>query len=257
MRKSNHTYSCRRGFTLIELSIVLVIIGLIVGGVLVGQDLVRAAEVRGVVTDLQKFHTAIMAFKDKYQCLPGDCVNATNFFGTDSNGCPTGGGATGTCNGNGNEQIEWGTENFRAWQQLALAQLIAGNFTGIAAASGTPDVISVNVPASLTVPGMGFDFIYNQNNWNVSTYVGNRIAFGGVSATSGSTWEGILTPKEMFSIDTKMDDGLPSSGIFTVSRGASYSGLMACVDAWVTATTYNYILSDNTKSCHGSYWWDQ
>jgi hypothetical protein len=73
--------SARTGFTLIELSILLVVIGLIVGGVLVGQDLIRSAGIRKTISELQKFQTAIATFKGKYDCLAGDCPNATIFLG--------------------------------------------------------------------------------------------------------------------------------------------------------------------------------
>jgi prepilin-type N-terminal cleavage/methylation domain-containing protein len=70
-----------QGFTLIELSIVLVIIGLIVGGVLVGQDLIRAAEVRAQITQIEKFNTAVNTFHGKFGALPGDmdALTAANF----------------------------------------------------------------------------------------------------------------------------------------------------------------------------------
>jgi prepilin-type N-terminal cleavage/methylation domain-containing protein len=75
------------GFTLIELSIVLVIIGLIVGGILTGQELIKSATVRSEVSELENIETAIYAFRDKYGGLPGDLSNATAFFGTtDSEG---------------------------------------------------------------------------------------------------------------------------------------------------------------------------
>lgn len=61
-----------RGFTLIEMSIVLVVIGLIVGGVLVGQDLIRAAGVRATITQIEKYNTATNTFREKYGALPGD-----------------------------------------------------------------------------------------------------------------------------------------------------------------------------------------
>ena len=70
------------GFTLIEMSIVLVIIGLIVGGILVGQNLIYAASIRGEIKQMEQLETAYNTFNVKYGCLPGDCANATTFFGT-------------------------------------------------------------------------------------------------------------------------------------------------------------------------------
>src|SRR6201999_103149 len=70
-----HKRTSEQGFTLIELSIVLVIIGLIVGGVLVGQDLIRAAEIRATLTQVEKFNTAVNTFYGKYGALPGDMNN--------------------------------------------------------------------------------------------------------------------------------------------------------------------------------------
>ncbi len=61
-----------RGFTLIELSIVLVIIGLLVGGILVGRDLIKSSEIRAQIKQFEEFKTAANAFKTKYGYLPGD-----------------------------------------------------------------------------------------------------------------------------------------------------------------------------------------
>src|ERR1700746_416796 len=81
------------GFTLIELSIVLVIIGLIVGGVLVGQDLIRAAEVRATISQIEKYNTAVNTFRGKYNALPGDLnAAAATAFGFSGRGIPPGAG---------------------------------------------------------------------------------------------------------------------------------------------------------------------
>lgn len=75
----NNKISKQCGFTLIELSIVLVIIGLLVGGVLVGTDLIKSAGNRAYVSQLQSYNAAVNSFKLKYNCLPGDCANATDY----------------------------------------------------------------------------------------------------------------------------------------------------------------------------------
>lgn len=70
------------GFTLVELSIILVIIGLIIGGVLVGRDLIEASKIRSQTQQILDIETQMNTFKLKYNCTAGDCVNATSFFGT-------------------------------------------------------------------------------------------------------------------------------------------------------------------------------
>lgn len=70
----------RRGFTLIELAIVLVIIGLVVGSVLVGRDLIHVAMLRAQISDLIKYETAVRTFQGKYNALPGDMANATSLI---------------------------------------------------------------------------------------------------------------------------------------------------------------------------------
>ena len=72
----------QHGFTLVEISIVLVIIGLIVGGILVGRDLIHAAVIRADITAVQKMDTAVLTFKLKYNALPGDTQEATTFLGS-------------------------------------------------------------------------------------------------------------------------------------------------------------------------------
>lgn len=81
------------GFTLVELAIVLVIIGLIVGGVLAGQELVHQARIRQTVNQFTGFIAAAHTFDGKYGGMPGDLKNATNHW-------------QGVTNGNGNRFID-------------------------------------------------------------------------------------------------------------------------------------------------------
>ena len=78
------------GFTLVELSIVLVILGLLVGGVLTGQSLIHAAELRAVTTEHDKFVTAINTFRDKYMALPRRMSNAVRYWGAMDGGTADG-----------------------------------------------------------------------------------------------------------------------------------------------------------------------
>jgi prepilin-type N-terminal cleavage/methylation domain-containing protein len=70
MRKGVCRVSDRRGFSLVELSIVLVILGLLTGGILTGQNLIRAAELRSAVTELQRHQASTQSFRDKYFAIP-------------------------------------------------------------------------------------------------------------------------------------------------------------------------------------------
>ena len=70
-----------KGFSLMEMAMVLVVIGLIAGGIVGGKALIRASELRSVSSDKQKFQTAITAFEERYNYLPGDLPNATKIWG--------------------------------------------------------------------------------------------------------------------------------------------------------------------------------
>jgi prepilin-type N-terminal cleavage/methylation domain-containing protein len=111
------------GFTLIEIAIVLVIIGLLLGGVLKGQELINSAKVKNFAQDFKSVPVLIYGYQDKYRRLPGDDNSATTRFT----------GAT-TANGDGNGSISGnynstaaGDESVRFWQHVRLAGLAAGS----------------------------------------------------------------------------------------------------------------------------------
>jgi prepilin-type N-terminal cleavage/methylation domain-containing protein len=244
------------GFTLIELSIVLVIIGLLSAGVLFGRDLIRAAELRSVTADIERFNAAVMTFRSKYACLPGDCPNATDYFEQDAGDCALGTVAIGTCNGDGDKKIGFfcstfectdqdkdGREKFLAWQQLSLANMIDGVYSGTSEASaGTnygfnrASMVGWNVPAS-RIDGAG----YLISDMRVTTYAGDRFPVSGHYIFFGNPltdWYALnppsagqlyepsgpaVSPIDAASIDGKIDDGKPDTGVvMSVYNAASY-----------------------------------
>ncbi len=159
----------KQGFTLIELSIVLVIIGLVVGGIVVGKDMIENSQMRATITQIDQIRSAANTFKLKYAGLPGDIATATQFFGAHSSisGTPLCSWVTvpmatawnaappeaGTCNGDGNGIYDTGGGNWKggeqvvAWQQLSAAGLLSPQFRGGYQGGSGYTVLTPNVVA--------------------------------------------------------------------------------------------------------------
>lgn len=109
------------GFTLVEIAIVMVIIGLLLGGVLKGQELVENARLKRVVTDLQGVQAAYYGYMDRYKAMPGDDLRATTRFTV----TVVNGGGNGVLGGNWNSTTD--TDESRiVWQHLRASGLING-----------------------------------------------------------------------------------------------------------------------------------
>lgn len=257
----------RNGFSLVELSIVLVILGLLVGGILAGQSLIRAAELRSIINDAQRYNTAMYTFRDRYMSLPGDMNSATRFWGFhNTTGCINRTGATtnaasGTCDGNGDgimanaAAANSSAELFQFWRQLSLAGLIEGSYSGLSGASGASHaVIGTNVPAS-RITNTGWtpnyqtlaDVISDGNQPVVMT--GNHFRVGQVGGATTS--QPFLKPEEMWNIDIKLDDGKPARGQLLVR-----STINGCTTAVLTTDLdANYNLSNSGILCSMALLW--
>lgn len=269
------------GFTLIELSVVLVIIGLIVGGVLVGRDLIAAAEVRQAGSTIEKLDTAVNTFRSKYNCLPGDCLNATNLF-------------AGTVNGNGDGQIygtdgvgepNGGTENINFFLHMMAANLIRDTRVCLTANTvcslGTGNsFVNLTETWGLSVPGMvagqkwsggpqyppamvPVNLLLANANYTgaAGTYrvAANHAYLFSTSTVAGSDYGVAFSPSFLNRLDTKFDDGLPLSGqVQALSlSGVSANTIQINDDSWRssinpcmkrTTTPYVYLTSE-TPSC--------
>ena len=115
------------GFTLVEIAIVLVIIGLLLGGILKGQELINSAKVKNLANDFRVIPTYIYAYQDKFRALPGDDSGATSHLGTTCDGtdCKNGNG-NGVIEGNWNDAATTKSETVEFWTQVRLANLAPG-----------------------------------------------------------------------------------------------------------------------------------
>ena len=212
----------KQAFSLVELSIVLAILGLLTGGIIAGQSLIRAAELRKLTVSVQKYQKAIYAFRTKYRSFPGDMDNATFFWGAADAGDGEGSdcfgvdqtGGTATCNGSGNGFIgtptggtgswQWG-ERFTSWKHLANAGLIEGNYSGKSDHPTASNNVTAGVNTPPSIDGEAFIlFVSGSVSTTFYNNGGDRNAF----ATRGFP----LTPEEAWNLDTKLDDGKPGTG---------------------------------------------
>lgn len=191
------SYKRSQGFTLIELSIVLVIISLLVGGVLVGQDLIKAAERRAFAKDMVEIATAANTFKLKYNCYAGDCPNATNFFGKNTTLCNSHAGTAaspGTCNGNGDKlpySSGGNSDGSYFWHHLVLANLI-------------------NYPYIENTSDMGYNYIFKNDHPYVSSNSNRSNIVLGVDLAD-------FPLSELYFLDVSYDDGSANTGKIIVT----------------------------------------
>ncbi len=209
-----------KGFTLIELSIVLVVIGLVIGGILVGKALIRSAEINAAVTDAEKIKTAIYAFKNKYDEFPGDMSKATSIWGNVGD-CTVAETSTATCDGDGDGFIEGnpapsptsGSESFLMWKHLTNAALFPGNYIGIPDGTNYYSVTSRNAPPGRISNSMYYIsyFRYNSGAWTFNGTWNHTMTFGKYLAND-LPHAPIVSPAEAQALDSKYDDGKPGTG---------------------------------------------
>jgi prepilin-type N-terminal cleavage/methylation domain-containing protein len=219
-----------QGFTLIELSIVVVIIGLIVAGVTGGQKLVEQAKLRNVVSDIKSLEVSINAFILQYGERPGDLSNAHDYWGSSCHSSAS------TCNGNGDGKIYANNgESYMLWRHMKLAEVIKGEYSGLA-----------NGSAPLRTGDNAFLITNNAvlEPDNNSTYGGNYLE--AQIETASSNWDAAFSGKGMRWIDVKMDDGVRDSGVVRGTSGNS----VTCINS--DGAVGKYVMTDDIV-CRGAF----
>jgi prepilin-type N-terminal cleavage/methylation domain-containing protein len=206
------------GFTLIELAIVLVIIGLLLGGVLKGQELINSAKVKNMANDFRNIQVYVYSYQDKFRALPGDDKAAVQHV-------------TATNNGNGNGVIEgaWNAtgatvESLNFWQHIRLAGLATGS------------TVITDTTYSPTNAEGGPVGVQSASTPSISGLKGSYVVCSG----------GILG-KFAKELDTAMDDGNTATGIMMTA--SSVDGTTASTAVTNVATTPTLLDSSKYIVC--------
>ncbi len=259
----------KQGFTLLEISIVIVIIGLIAGAVLAGKDLIEAASMRSQISQFDELNKAAIAFKLKYNCIPGDCPNATEFMTF-----PTGTGQ----NGDGNGFLQYPAEQccpFNIFHE-SVPFMSMLNLSGIYPAaplwsftSQAGIVGQTILAAKLGGGGIIATYMYSSDNriggngfyWGINSRpdtVGNPLILHYARPDDSAPGyqpeflnSGVITPAQAYNFDQKTDDGLPSSG--KVSSVIVNSGSWTYPDGGVSSGVIGYFTFGCVKDTPSVY----
>lgn len=219
------------GFTLIEIAIVLVIIGLLLGGVLKGQELINTARVRALSNNIDGITSAWFSFSDRYRAFPGDynqaTVNLPNI----------------NYNGDGNGLIDQPEERGLVWSHLQAAGYITGSYPGNGAAAPTVAAFTYNCPVT-TCPDNGFGqgMLIDRSALQQSA--------GAATPAAHELLTGRAVPSDVLAeLDRKIDDGTPSAGSMQLGQGGVGWGIAAEIAACQGTTVDLYNMQTPSDNC--------
>jgi prepilin-type N-terminal cleavage/methylation domain-containing protein len=231
--------SNQQGFTLIEIAIVLVIIGLLLGGVLKGQELINTARVRALNNNVDGITAAWFSFQDRYRAFPGDYTQAS----VNLPGAPTDGDGNGLV-GVATAPATPASERAMVWMHLQSAGYITGGYDN--AAATVTNANEYGCPVTVC-PDNGFGAGMNLNFGTLNqTQAG--LGANGVAAHELITGRGI--PVEVLAeLDRKVDDGNAGSGAMQLGASGTGWGSNAQITACQGATINDYGLQNPSADC--------
>jgi prepilin-type N-terminal cleavage/methylation domain-containing protein len=227
----------QKGFTLVELAIVIVIIGLLVGGVLQGQELIKQAKERKIISNIESYKAAGNTFRAKYNALPGDSNKHSVFFP-----------GVGIVEGDANGTYNLDSEVFEFWRALSVAKIIKGNFEGY---QGVPSFNINSIPNDST----GSSVVYRCIGTYFTSRVYGRYLCGFWLASIknynlSSAGYPVMTPMDAMLFDTKYDDGKASTGKILGTRYTAVAdGVCTDNNAYGSGVTTGDYLSNENLEC--------
>lgn len=222
--QKQHKNNNQAGFSLIELAIVLMIMGLLIAGILKGRDLIESARLKRVISQLNELRMATSSFLDKYDALPGDFNKASSLI------------KAGLQDGNGNGLVEGaglstGSEAMAFWSHLAGA-----GFIGSPGQEEDQNKGEFGKGAPESSLGGGFTVETNPHGLGGLWFI-----LGKKNGDHGDG--GLLTPTQAMSLDKRLDNGHPTSGKVRAFDGSDVSA-HSCVTG---DGTYN--IENNEATC--------
>lgn len=195
----------QNGFTLVELSIVLVIIGLLIGGILVAQTMIDSASVQKFTRQIQQYDVALEQFEERYNCIPGDC---SNFYSS--------GDDDGVVEDGSNQDNSFTGEVAYFWENLSEGISLDETYTN-SVSSGID--FGVNVPEAAIGDDGGVLFINVVDVEAGGGHLGENVyailTLEGANAANLNQQTSVAEPvsvQDSIAFDKKIDDGVPNSG---------------------------------------------
>jgi prepilin-type N-terminal cleavage/methylation domain-containing protein len=232
---------CRqRGFTLVEIAIVLMIIGLLIGGILRGQELIQSARVRNIIDQKSAVQTAYIGFLDRYRMLPGDLTAAQ--AAVVGNGVLAAPGA-----GAGDGQLIWNIDSIVFFQNLTAAGFISCGACMSVVGAGAPTV-------SNTLINVYGDYLAaaHQNSSNTGASWFDPAPAPGVNRLIIPTG-GSIPSQVLAEVDRKADDGLPGGGQLRFHPMISSAPASTCAPGMTGTPLVSGWANPSQANCAGAW----
>jgi prepilin-type N-terminal cleavage/methylation domain-containing protein len=210
----------QKGFTLVEIAIVLVIIGLLLGGILKGQEMITQAKIKNVIADVTGVSAAMYGYQDRYRALPGDDKGAGRWTSAPA---AVAGNGDGVIAGAYNYTGPTPPESLHFWDHLRRAGFVGGQ---------------------------GTENPFNAVSGKTGVQTGDGVGGGvlAVSAPATEQFTGLvlctanLPDKIAVSVDAQMDDGKGKTGAVRGQKGGGNPNINPAAEDYTEDGVSTYVV---------------